>query len=116
MESSCTAILNANPYDEEALSIKRTITGATDELPQSKRDKKRLAAESKPEPVKARASASSIPEPAAYAAPSSSEPMAEAAPQPSPEPPVVMHAATIARLEAWLRTIQTNRRTASERM
>ena len=37
---SCTAILNANPFDEEALALKRSVTGAPDDPPPSKRDKK----------------------------------------------------------------------------
>jgi tetratricopeptide (TPR) repeat protein len=106
---SCHAILNANPCDEEALSIKRSITGAPDELPQSKRDKKRLIAEIKAETVNASALPAPAPEPGAYAAALPSEPITEAAPEAITEPPVVMHAATIARLEAWLRTIHAQR-------
>ena len=49
---SCTAILNANPFDEEALSVKRSITGEPDDLPQSKRDKKRINTEPKPDTIK----------------------------------------------------------------
>ncbi|MFZ1503241.1 MAG: tetratricopeptide repeat protein, partial [Nitrospira sp.] len=49
---SCTAILNANPYDEEALSLKRSITGAPEEVPPTKRDRKRPAPEAKIETEK----------------------------------------------------------------
>ncbi|MCS6316817.1 MAG: tetratricopeptide repeat protein [Nitrospira sp.] len=99
---SCMAILNANPYDEEALSIKRSITGAPEEVPPSKRDKKRTAPEAKVETENLATAA----EPFAIAPP---EPMPETVPPPSLEPPVIKHAATIARLEAWLRTIQAQR-------
>lgn len=99
---SCTAILNANPYDEEALSIKRSITGAPEEAPPSKRDRKRPAPVAKVETEKPVAAAESI----AVAPP---EPMPETVASPSLEPPVLKHAATIARLEAWLRTIQAQR-------
>ncbi len=99
---SCMAILNANPYDEEALSIKRSITGVPEEVPPSKRDKKRIAPEAKVETEKLATAA----EPFAIAPP---EPMPETVPPPSLERPAIKHAATIARLEAWLRTIQAQR-------
>jgi len=46
---SCTAILNANPFDDEALSLKRAITGTPAEAPPTKREKKRLEADAKVE-------------------------------------------------------------------
>ena len=41
---SCAAILDVSPYDEEALAIRRSITGIPDEhdRPREKREKKRL--------------------------------------------------------------------------
>jgi tetratricopeptide (TPR) repeat protein len=99
---SCTAILNANPYDEEALSLKRSITGAPEEVPPTKRDRKRPAPEAKIETEKLVVAAESL-----VVAPL--KPMPETVAPPSLEPPVLKHAATIARLEAWLRTIQAQR-------
>lgn len=106
---SCTAILNANPFDEEAASVKRSITGAPDNAPAARREKKRIVTEPRPDTAKVAAPAATTLEPVAYRAPLSSEPVPETEPRPTPDPPAVKHAATIARLEAWLRTIQAQR-------
>ena len=108
---SFNAILNANPYDEEALSIKRSITGAPDDLPQSKRDKRRTLAELNPGAAPSTGPATSTPETIPCAASAPSESMPETRSQPMTESPVIVHAATIARLAAWLRTIQAHRAT-----
>lgn len=107
--SSCTAILDANPFDKEALSLKRAMTGAPLDAPPARREKKRLVVEAKSEKHK-------IESPAAVGSDSirSSTPPTEAAtalPVRSslPEPPFAKHTATIARLEAWLGTIQSRR-------
>ncbi len=113
---SCTAILNANPFDEEALSVKRSITGEPDGLPQSKRDKKRTNTESKPDTIKAAVLVAAAQEPALSETPSRPEAMVETAQSPALLPPVVKHAAAIARLETWLGTIQAKRQTDSRRL
>ncbi|WHZ21529.1 MAG: TPR repeat protein [Nitrospira sp.] len=105
---SCHAILVANPHDEEALSIKRSITGASDAVPKSTGKKSRATAESKPESVQETMPVATAPEQAA--------PTTVLSPEPVPEPPVMKHAATIARLEAWLCTIQTQRRADHDRL
>ncbi len=105
---SCAVILGANPSDEEALAIKRSITGNPDEHQQSKRDKKRIGRETTAAPVK-----QSVP-PVTMSA--SSTPVSTLSPEATPEPPSMKHAATIARLEAWLRTIQSHRETDSHRI
>jgi tetratricopeptide (TPR) repeat protein len=105
---SCAAILGVNPSDEEALSIKRSITGAPDERPQSKRDKKRTGMETKAAPVKETAPAVTMSE--------SPTPVSALSPEAAPESPSMKHAATIARLEAWLRTIQSHRQTDPDRV
>ena len=112
---SCTAILNANPFDDEALSVKRSITGAPDELPQSKRDKKRTGTETKPDRVTVAHAVAAMPHSAASPALESSDAHPETAPQPAPGPPVVKHASAIARLEGWLGRIQERRRVDSHR-
>lgn len=110
---SCTAILNANPFDEEALAVKRSVTGAPDEPPPSKREKKRSPAEAPADKIAAAVSA--VPAPA----PARSEPLVPSVSMPEPAPaeipaaPAVQHAAAIARLEAWLGTIQTRRHPAA---
>lgn len=104
---SCTAILNANPLDEEALAVKRRITGAPDDPLPSKRDKKRSPTDAPVDRITA----------AVPSVPASATPVSEdgspAASMPDPTPaqatPVVPHAAAIARLEAWLGTIQAKR-------
>jgi len=105
---SCHALLAANPHDEEALSIKRSITGASDDTPNTTGKKWRAAVESKPEPARETMPAATVPEQAS----STTLP----SPEPAPEPLIMKHAAAIARLEAWLCAIQANRRTAFERL
>ena len=95
---SCAVILGAN----------RSITGNPDEHQQSKRDKKRIGRETTAAPVK-----QSVP-PVTMSA--SSTPVSTLSPEATPEPPSMKHAATIARLEAWLRTIQSHRETDSHRI
>lgn len=107
--SSCTAILNANRFDEEALSLKRAITGAPIDAPPAKRKKQRLGVEAKSEKQNiegptAVGSDSIRPATAATEA-TAATPVSTSA----PEPPIVKHAVTIARLEAWLGTIQSRR-------
>jgi len=110
---SCSAILAVNVYDEEARSIRRAITGAAedDDSPRAKRAKKRAALEARSEPkaeAKIESSDEAAPAPLVTAAapvPDSSAP----APTVPTEPPVHPQAATIARLEGWLRIIQTKR-------
>ncbi len=109
---SCTAILNANPFDEDARSLKQAITGTPTDTPPSKREKKRLGPDAKPDTLKAespgRASSESIP----ASPPAAEAPAATPVGTRVPEPPVVKHAAAIARLEAWLGTIQAKRHVA----
>ncbi|MEP7151085.1 MAG: tetratricopeptide repeat protein [Nitrospira sp.] len=105
---SCAAILGVNPSDEEALSIKRSITGAPDERPQSKRDKKRTGMETKAAPVKETAPSGMMSE--------CPTPVSALSPEAAPEPSSMKHAATIARLEAWLRTIRSHRQTDPHRV
>jgi len=111
---SCGAILAVNAYDEEARSIKRMITGADeDDTPRAKRAKKRAALESKPEVTvepkidaekEATADESAM---AAASVPTAESPVSESlTPQ---ESSIDTKAATIARLEAWLRAIQAKR-------
>ncbi|MDR4480263.1 MAG: tetratricopeptide repeat protein [Nitrospira sp.] len=105
---SCTAILNANPFDEEASSIKRSITGAPDDPPETKINKKRIIAESKTDEAKTTFPRASTSEPAPDATPASFEPTPDPSLQPAAASPV-KHAVAIARLEAWLRTVQAQR-------
>jgi tetratricopeptide (TPR) repeat protein len=105
---SCAVILSANASDEEALAIKRSITGNPDERPQSKRDKKRIGRETTAVPAKQSAP------PLTISAPST--PVSTLSPDATPERPSLKYAATIARLEAWLRTIQLHRETDSHRV
>lgn len=109
---SCRAILGANPTDEEALSIKRSITGIPDHLPPSKRDKKRTDVEIRAQSEKGLTPVVTLSEPASHTSAASAEPT----PEPAPEPPIMKHAATIARLEAWLQTIQTHRQADPDRI
>jgi tetratricopeptide (TPR) repeat protein len=116
---SCAAILAVSPYDEEALSIKRRLTGvpAEAETPRSKRDRKRTTIKpavkmeadtwhegtpSQPREVTAAAVAPAPDETGEIPAAHSAGPAVR-------DPIVPKHAATIARLEAWLRLIQSNR-------
>ncbi|MDP9132215.1 MAG: tetratricopeptide repeat protein [Nitrospirota bacterium] len=109
---SCTAILSANSFDEEALSIRRSITGALNDPPQTKRDKKRAGGETRPETRKVSTSVVMVQDSTPYTAVASHEPTSE----PPSEPSVTKHAATVVRLEAWLRTIQALRKTGTVRM
>ncbi len=113
---SCTAILNANPFDEEALALKRNVTGAPEDPPRSKRDKKRLATEAITAKVSAVAHGRSAAEPAPSEAQLPAVSIAGPTPDQVPTPPVVQHAATIARLETWLGTIQARRRVDAHRL
>ena len=110
---SCTAILNANPFDEEALAVRRSVTGAPDEPPPSKREKRRSLAEAPADKIAAAVSAVPAPAPARSEPPVPSVSMSEPAPAEIPAAPAVQHAAAIARLEAWLDTIQTKRHPAA---
>ncbi len=106
---SCTAILNANPFDDEAAAMKRSITGTPDGPPPAKREKKRIGAEPKPDTAKVAPPVTPAFEPSVSTSSLASEPVLETTIQPVPEPPAVKHAAAIARLEAWLQTIQAQR-------
>ena len=106
---SCTAILNANPFDDEAAAMKRSITGTPDGPPPGKREKKRIGAEPKPDTAKVAPPVTPAFEPSVSTSSPASEPVLETTIQPVPEPPAVKHAAAIARLEAWLQTIQAQR-------
>ena len=106
---SCTAILNANPFDDEAAAMKRSITGTPDGPPPAKREKKRIGAEPKPDTAKVAPPVTPAFEPSVSTSSLASEPVLETTIQPVPEPPSVKHAAAIARLEAWLQTIQAQR-------
>lgn len=112
---SCTAILNANPFDEAALSVKRSITGEPADLPQSKRDKKRIHPEVKVEKVTEAKPVTTAPAPVARPETSLGT-IPESAQAPAPLPPAVKHAAVIARLESWLGNIQAKRHVDSHRL
>ena len=109
---SCRAILGANPSDEEALSITRSITGAAHDLPPSKRNKKRTGIDAKPESESVLAPVATSSEPTSHSAIVSPEPPSALVSQ----PPVLKHAATIVRLETWLRAIQTHRQDGHHRV
>ena len=103
---SCRAILSANPTDEEALSIKRRITGSPEDIPPSKREKKPIGGAMRRDSMRPHTSTPTGLE-------SSSQSMEEspqAASDPTPDPTAVKHAATITRLDNWLRAIQLHRR------
>lgn len=110
---SCTAILNANPFDEEALALKRSITGTPDAPTPSKREKKSIIAEAPAAKIAAAVPAVPAPPPASSEPPVRSVSMSEPAPAEIPAAPAVQHAAAIARLEAWLGTIQAKRHSAA---
>ncbi len=112
---SCTAILNANPFDEAALSVKRSITGEPADLPQSKRDKKRIHPEVKVEKVTVAQPVTTAPEPVATPE-TSLDTIQESVQAQAPLPPAVKHAAVIARLESWLGNIQAKRHVDSHRL
>ena len=103
---SCQAILGVNPSDDAALSIKRSITGVPENAP-SKPDKQRAAVETRLEPTKATVPSAASQAPLSSITPASPEPMSEQL----PNPPALKHAATIARLDGWLRDIQRHRLT-----
>lgn len=111
---SCTAILNANPFDEAALSVKRSITGEPADLPQSKRDKKRIHPEVKVEKLTVAQPVTTAPEPVATPA-ASIDTIPESVQAQAPLP-AVKHAAVIARLESWLGNIQAKRHVDSHRL
>ena len=103
---SCTAILDVNPYDEEALAIRRSITGIPDDhdTPREKREKKRLkkAADQDTSPKVSVATSAPAQPPVSAMTPDSADSF------PEPDTKTLATAATVARLEAWLRTIQSN--------
>ncbi|MCW5799283.1 MAG: TPRREGION domain-containing protein [Nitrospira sp.] len=110
---SCTAILNANPFDEEALALKRTVTGAPDDPPPSKLEKKRSIAEAPVEKITEAVPA--VPAPVIPVLEAALPSVSQTDPTPAqiPAPPAVQHAAAIARLEVWLGNIQAKRRSAA---
>jgi tetratricopeptide (TPR) repeat protein len=108
---SCHAILHANPHDEEALGIKRRITGPHAEVSSSKRDVK-------PSDEKTRRESDKILTPISATSLSSlsnGDPSTHSPDKPIPEPPAAKHRATIARLHNWLRTIQLHRQDGDRR-
>ncbi|CAE6773959.1 tetratricopeptide repeat protein [Nitrospira defluvii] len=107
--SSCMAILNANPFDEEALSLKRTITGAPIDAPPARREKKRLGVESTSEKLRIESPAAVGSDSIRPSTPATNAAAATPVSASVPEPSTMKHAATIARLEAWLGTIQSKR-------
>ena len=102
---SCRAILSANPSDEEALSITRGITGFPDNPTPSKRDKKRGTPAARPTSKGSAAPLATTSEPSFHPPSAVPVPISESV----SEQPVMKYAATIARLEAWLRAIHTHR-------
>lgn len=109
---SCAAILNANPFDEEALAVKRGLTGAPDQAPPATSGKKPRVAQISAGHLAATPRLVSVPESPAPAPALQSAPAPEPAHEPAPAPPVVRHAAAIARLETWLGTIRAKRHPA----
>ena len=101
---SCRAILSANPTDEEALSIKRRITGSPEDISPSKREKKPIGGAMRRDSMRTPTSTPS------GSSSQSTEESPQAASEPTPDPPAVKHAATITRLDNWLRAIQLHRR------
>ncbi|MGC3975162.1 MAG: tetratricopeptide repeat protein [Nitrospira sp.] len=109
---SCTAILNANPFDEDALAVKRSVTGVPDDPPPSKREKKRSIAEAPVEKITAAIPV--VPAPAIPVLESALPPaVSDPTPPRIPAPHAIQHAAAIARLEAWLDTIRAKRHSAA---
>lgn len=106
---SCAAILNANPLDDDARSLKRTITGIVADEPALKREKKRFGMEATSEKRKSEMPALAAPDSIPASAPVAEAIAATPVVAHAPAPPVVKHAAAIARLEAWLGTIQAKR-------
>ncbi|MBS0170794.1 MAG: tetratricopeptide repeat protein [Nitrospira sp.] len=113
---SCAAILNANPFDDDARSLTQAISGAPTEPPLLKREKKHLGtdvtSEKRKSEIPTNAASDSIPAPASASAMEATAATSVVANVPAP--PVVKHAAAIARLEAWLGTIQAKRHVEPE--
>lgn len=107
---SCGAILAANPSDEEALALKRRVIGTSDDLPPANRGKTRAGAQIRPATGKV-AQVGKRSESASHSAAASTT----LSPEQTAEPPSLKHAATIARLEGWLRTIHAQRRIDPDR-
>ncbi|MCC2641873.1 MAG: protein of unknown function, TPR-like [Nitrospira sp.] len=103
---SCSAILNANACDAEALAIKRRFTGDIKDPPLSKRNPAPVNRETKPGTGNNTTVMTAIPPLASAPAGMPSEPVIDQ--------PRLAHAATIVRLEAWLRAIQTKRHKDSD--
>lgn len=82
---SCSAILTANPRDEEALSVQASLGGPVKQEP------------AQPKPSAPR-------EPQDFATQTNGQSDLSAVPVPSP------HAGVVVQLEAWLRTIESRRR------
>ena len=108
---SCQAILNANPYDEEALGLKRRITGSHAEVSSPKCDV------TPTDEMRRRQSENTVTRTPARS--QSLSPNGDASTQspfePIPDPPAVNHGAAIARLDNWLRTIQRHRQDGDRR-
>ncbi|MET0515855.1 MAG: tetratricopeptide repeat protein [Nitrospiraceae bacterium] len=100
---SCAAILDVSPYDEEALAIRRSITGVADEhdRPREKREKKRLKKTGERDATTKVTSTPPSTPPVSAITPEAAGSLTE------PDAKTLATAATIARLEAWLRTIQS---------
>jgi tetratricopeptide (TPR) repeat protein len=105
---SCEAILNANPFDEEALAVKRGLTGVPDEASPATSGKRHRVTQTTASKLSATGSLISAPESFASTASPTEGPSHE----PASIPPVARHAAAIARLETWLGTIRARRHPA----
>lgn len=105
---SCEAILNANPFDEEALAVKRGLTGVPDEASPATSGKQPRVTETTASKLSATGSLISAPESFA----STASPTEGLSHEPASVPPVARHAAAIARLETWLGTIRARRHPA----
>jgi tetratricopeptide (TPR) repeat protein len=100
---SCEAILAVNPFDVEALSIRQAMTGQTagdGNRPQAKQEKKRLQKYHEE---------TSIADPAIIASESVTPAMPEPAEAAPASRPLTKPDPVVARLEAWLKTIQSRR-------
>jgi tetratricopeptide (TPR) repeat protein len=102
---SCAAILDVNPNDEEALAVRRSITGIPDEHETSreKREKKRLKRSAGQDARPTGSVVSSVHGPPPV--PAKTAPSADSLPEPDAK--ALATAASVARLEDWLRTIQS---------
>lgn len=109
---SCAAILNANPFDEDALAVKRGLTGVPDQASPATGGKKPRVTQAAAGHMSPTPRLVSVPESPAPAPALQSAPAAEPSHEPAPVPPVVRHAAAIARLETWLGTIRAKRHPA----